>query len=182
MDAKPPQPRFFCEKSVLCLSLGIGAVQFFDGIARHFLALRLVFARFDPRHLGQHLPPAAPRAACFAEIVPLARIPGAHHPRQARQPRSPGREGFRARSTLKSVHWTDLTPPSRGRVLSRQARPDLPAIGVRHLRCLPPCGVQQSGRVFPHRGTADPTLEPRHGDRGVGVKVGKPLPSNPEPL
>ena len=81
-------------------------------------------------------------------------------PRQARQPRSPGREGFRARSTLKSVHWTDLTPPSRGRVLPRQARPDLPAIGVRQRPCLPPCGVQQSGRAFPHRGTATPTLGP----------------------
>ena len=33
----------------------------FDRIARHFLALRLVFARFDPRQIGPRLPPAAPR-------------------------------------------------------------------------------------------------------------------------
>ena len=121
----------------------------FDATARHVPALRLVFARFDRRQIGQRLPPAAPRAR---------------------------------RSSRKSVHWTDLTPPGQGRVLLRQARPDLPAIGVRHLPCLPPCGFQQSGRAFPHRGTACPTLGPRHGDRGVGVKVRKPFPSNPEPL
>ena len=133
----------------------------------------MVFARFDPRQIGPRLPPAAPRvlhsslnpsramrAAFFAERQPLARFPGAHHPRLARQPRRPGREGFRARSTLKSAHWTDLTPPGRGRVVPRQARPDLPAIGVRRIPCLPPCGVQQSGRAFPHRGTAYPTLGP----------------------
>ena len=43
---------------------------------------------------------------------------------------------------------------------ARQARPDLPAIGVRRILCLPPCGVQQSGRAFPHWGTATPTLGP----------------------
>ena len=81
-------------------------------------------------------------------------------PRQARQPRRPGRESFRARSTLKSVHWTDLTPLGRGRVSPRQARPDLQTARLRRIPCLPPCGVQQSGRAFPHRGTADPTLWP----------------------
>ena len=99
-------------------------------------------------------------------------------PRQARQPRSPGREGFRARSTLKSVHWTDLTPPGRGRALPRQARPDLPAIGVRRIPCLPPCGVQQSGREFPHRGTACPTLGPMSPcqcRQAVSVKPGNVL-------
>ena len=121
----------------------------FDATARHVPALRLVFARFDRRQIGQHLPQAAPRAR---------------------------------RSSRKSVHWTDLTPPGRSRVLPRQARPDLPAIGVRRIPCLSPCGVQQLGRAFPHRGTACPTLGPRHGDRGVGVKVRKLLPSNPEPL
>ena len=55
----------------------------------------------------------------------LSRITARHtgSPPQARQPRSPGREGFRAGSTLKSVHWTDLTPPGRGRGLPRQAPP-----------------------------------------------------------
>ena len=34
----------------------------FDAIARHFLALWVTFARFDPRQIGPRLPPAAPRA------------------------------------------------------------------------------------------------------------------------
>ena len=34
----------------------------FDRIARHVPALRLVFARFDPRQIGSRLPPAAPCA------------------------------------------------------------------------------------------------------------------------
>ena len=175
----------------------------FDRIARHFLTLRLVFARFDTRQIGPRLPPAAPRARnlgragvrapiynglclrripclrpCGLRVVPvlmessvkplrccwclldLTRVKSGRAclPRQARQPRRPGREGFRARSTLKSVHWTDLTPPGRGRVSPRQARPDLPAIGVRRFPCLRPCGLKQSGRAFPRRGTATPTI------------------------
>ena len=83
-------------------------VSDFDGNVRHFLSLRLVFARFDTRQIGPRLP--APAGATAAP--------------------------------------------------ARQARPNLPAIGVRRIPCLPPCGVQQSGRAFPHRGTADPTLGP----------------------
>ena len=80
----------------------------FDAIARHLPALRLVFARFDPRQIGPRLPATAGATAAPA----------------------------------------------------RQARPDLPTIGVRRIPCLPPCGVNQSGRAFPHRGTATPTLGP----------------------
>ena len=64
----------------------------------------------------------------------------------------------------------DLTRVKSGRAcLPRQARqprqPDRRApiyepSGVRRFPCLPPCGVKQSGRAFPHWGTACPTLEP----------------------
>ena len=80
----------------------------FDRIARHFLALRLVFARFDPRQIGPRLP--APAGATAAP--------------------------------------------------ARQARPESALIGLRRAPCLPPCGVKQSGRAFPHRGTACPTHGP----------------------
>ena len=62
---------------------------------------------------------------------------------------------------------------------ARQARPDLQTARLRNIPCLPPCGVQQSGRAFPHRGTADPTLGP---GRGAEVRVSKHLPSNTESL
>ena len=98
-------------------------VSDFDGIARHFLSLWVVFARFDTRQIGPRLPATA----------------GA----------------------------TDAP--------ARQARPDLPTIGVRRAPCLRPCGLKQSGRAFPHRGTADPTLGPLSPCRGVGVNAGKPF-------
>ena len=98
----------------------------FDKITRHVPALRLVFARFDPRQIGPRLP--APAGATAAP--------------------------------------------------AKQARPDLAPPVMRQRPCLPPYGVQQSGRAFPHRGTADPTLGP---GRGAGVKVRIPLSSYPEP-
>ena len=45
------------------------------------------------------------------------------------------------------------------------------------LAALRPCGLKQSGRAFPHRGTADPTLG---SGRSAGVKFSKHLPSNAE--
>ena len=62
---------------------------------------------------------------------------------------------------------------------ARQARPDLHTARLRNIPCLPPCGVQQSGRAVPHRGTAFPTLGP---GRGAEVRVSKHLLSNTESL
>ena len=49
---------------------------------------------------------------------------------------------------------------------------------LRQRPCLPPCGVQQSGRAFPHWGTADPTLgplSPCQCRQAVSVKPGNAL-------
>ena len=61
---------------------------------------------------------------------------------------------------------------------ARQARPDLRPAGVRNIPCLPPFGVQQSGRAVPHRGTACPTLlamSPCQCRQQVSVKSGTVL-------
>ena len=44
----------------------------FDRSARHFVAPWVVFARFDTRQIGQHLPPAAPRfTSSWSATAPL---------------------------------------------------------------------------------------------------------------